>query len=195
MGPIRVGVIGVGSLGQHHARLYADIPEADLVAVVDTHDGRAQAVAAKHRCRALAHLQDLFGQVDAQGVSLVSSTSDVAHARVLFDTGCTATFSASRVAEAKVRELRFYEPESFLVVDLLEQSARIGRCIIGPEGDTKIIAELIRGDRQEALKLELQAFLESVRQRTPPLVSGNDGVAALRLAERIMAQINRGEVA
>ena len=313
MGPIRVGVIGVGSLGQHHARLYADIPEADLVAVVDTDDGRAHAIAARHRCQALAHFQDLFGQVDAvsiavptplhhriarkcleggvhvlvekpmtatlddaqdlveiaeaqkvilqvghierfnsalraglgaikgprliecrrwapftsrgadvdvvldlmihdldivlsvresevqtveaQGVSLVSSTTDVAHARVLFDTGCTAIFSASRVAEAKVRELRFYEPESFLVVDLLEQTARIGRRIIGPEGDTKIIAELIRGDRQEALKLELQAFLESVRQRTPPLVSGNDGVAALRLAERIMAQIKRGGVA
>ncbi|MEP6601192.1 MAG: Gfo/Idh/MocA family oxidoreductase [Nitrospirota bacterium] len=313
MGPIRLGVIGVGSLGQHHARLYADIPEADLIAVVDTDDGRAQAVAAKHHCRALAHFQDLFGQVDAvsiavptplhhriarkcleggvhvlvekpmtatledaqdlveiaeaqklilqvghierfnsalraglgaikgprliecrrwapftprgadvdvvldlmihdldivlsvlatdvqtveaQGVSLVSSTTDVAHARVLFDTGCTAIFSASRVAEAKVRELRFYEPESFLVVDLLDQTARIGRRIIGPEGDTKIIAELIRGDRQEPLKLELQAFLESVRHRTPPLVSGNDGVAALRLAERIMAQINRGRVA
>ena len=65
MVPIRVGVIGVGSLGQHHARLYADIPEADLVAVVDTDDGRAHAIAAKHRCRALAHFQDLFGQVDA----------------------------------------------------------------------------------------------------------------------------------
>ena len=312
MGPIKVGVIGVGSLGQHHARLYADIPEADLVAVVDTDAGRAQAIAAKHRCRALAHFQDLLNRVDAvsiavptplhhriakkclqagvhvlvekpmtasleeaqdlveiaeaqklilqvghierfnsalraglgaikgpqliecrrwapftlrgadvdvvldlmihdldivlsllesevrtveaQGVSLVSSTTDVAHARVVFDTGCTAIFSASRVAEAKVRELRFYEPESFLVVDLLEQTASIGRRILGPEGETKIIAELIRGDRQEALKLELQAFLESVRQRTRPLVSGKDGMAALRLAERIMAQIKRGGI-
>jgi len=140
----------------------------------------------------LSVLESEVQTVEAQGVSLVSSTTDVAHARVLFDTGCMAIFSASRVAEAKVRELRFYEPESFLVVDLLEQTARIGRRIIGPEGDTKIIAELIRGDGEETLKLELHAFLESVRQRTPSLVSGKDGMAALRLAERIMAQIKRG---
>src|SRR5256712_3704671 len=310
MKKIKVGVIGVGSLGQHHARVFAELAGARLVGVADVDRPRAIAIAGRHGCRAVTDYRELLPDVEAvsvvtptllhhviartclaagrhvlvekplaatvaeardlvaaaadrgvtlqvghierfnaafratrgaikeptliecrrwapftprgadvdvvldlmihdldivlsvlasevqtveaQGVSLVSSTTDVAHARVLFDTGCTAIFSASRVAEAKVRELRFYEPESFLVVDLLEQTARIGRRIIGPEGDAKIIAQLIRGDRQEALKLELQAFLESVRQRTPPLVSGKDGVAALRLAESIMAQIKRG---
>ena len=309
MRPVRVGVIGVGSLGQHHARVYADIREADLVAVVDPDPGRARDIAAKYRCQPIGHLQDLFGRVDAvsiavptrlhhriartclegglhvlvekpmtatleeaedlveiaaarnlvlqvghierfnsalraslgaikapqliecrrwapftprgadvdvvldlmihdldivlsllnaevreveaQGVALVSSTADVAHARVVFETGCVAIFSASRVAEAKVRELRFYEPASFLIVDLLAQTARIGRRAIGPGGDAEIITELISGDRQEPLKLELEAFLESIRQGTPPLVSGKEGVAALRLAKSIMAQISR----
>jgi predicted dehydrogenase len=308
MRPVKVGVIGVGSLGQHHARIYAEAPEADLIAVVDTDSARAQETAAKNHSQALSHFRELFGrveavsiavptplhhqiasecleaglhvlvekpmtatrveaedlvriaagrnlvlqvghierfnsalratlgaikaprlidcrrwapftargtdvdvvldlmihdldivlsmavgevrQVHAQGVSLVSATADVAHAQVLFDTGCVAIFSANRVAAGKVRELRFYEPESFLVIDLFAQTARIGRRAIGPAGNPEIITELIRGDGQEPLKLELQAFLESIRQGMPPLVSGREGVAALRLAESIMAEMN-----
>jgi predicted dehydrogenase len=308
MRPVKVGVIGVGSLGQHHARIYADAPEADLVAVVDTHPARAQETAAKNHSQAFSHFRELFGlveavsiavptplhhqiasecleaglhvlvekpmtatrveaedlvriaagrkvilqvghierfnsalraslgaikvprlidcrrwapftargadvdvvldlmihdldivlsmtvgevrEVHAQGVSFVSPTADVVHAQVLFNTGCVATFSANRVAAGRVRELGFYEPESFLMIDLLAQNARLGRRVIGPAGNPEIITELIRGDGQEPLKLELQAFLESIRQGTPPLVSGREGVAALRLAESIMAEIN-----
>jgi predicted dehydrogenase len=306
---VRVGVIGVGSLGQHHARVYAEAPEADLVGVVDANASRAQDIAVKHHCQAFTHFRELFGRVDAvsvavptllhhmiareclqagvhvlvekpmtatsaeaeelvglaaarklilqvghierfnsalraslgaikaprlidcrrwapftprgadvdvvldlmihdldivlslsnagvrhiaaQGVSLVTSTIDLAYAQVLFETGCMATFSANRVAEEKVRELRFYESDGFLVVDLLAQTARIGRRIIGPTGAAEIITEIIRGDGQEPLKLELEAFLESITYGTPPLVSGQAGVAALRLTESIMAQIGR----
>jgi predicted dehydrogenase len=130
-------------------------------------------------------------QLEAQGVSLVSRTADVAHARVVFDTGCTATFSASRVAEAKVRDLRFYEPEGFLFVDLLAQCARIGRRVLGPAGTSEILTELIAGDGQEPLRLELQAFVDSVRHGTAPLVSGAHGLAALRLAHDIMSCMDR----
>ena len=307
--PVRVGVIGVGSLGQHHARVYAEAPEADLVGVVDANAGRAQDIAVKHHCQAFTHFRELFGRVDAvsvavptllhhgivreclqagvhvlvekpmtatsaeaedlvgiaaarklilqvghierfnsalraslgaikaprlidcrrwapftargadvdvvldlmihdldivlslsdagvrhiaaQGVSLVTPTIDVAYAQVLFETGCMATFSANRVAEGKVRELRFYESDGFLVVDLLAQTARIGRRIIGPTGNAEIITEIIRGDGQEPLKLELQAFLDSITHGTPPLVSGQAGVVALQLTESIMAQIGR----
>jgi predicted dehydrogenase len=131
------------------------------------------------------------GHIEAQGISLVSRTADVAHARVHFETGCVATFSASRLAEGKVRDLRFYEHESFLCVDLLAQAARIGRRVLGPDGTSEILTELIRGDGQEALKLELQAFLDSVRHGTAPLVSGEQGLAALRVAHRIMSCISR----
>ena len=307
--PVRVGVIGVGSLGQHHARVYAEAPEANLVGVVDANAGRAQDIAVKHHCQAFAHFREMFGRVDAvsvvvptllhhgiareclqagvhvlvekpmtatsaeaedlvgiaaarklilqvghierfnsalraslgaikaprlidcrrwapftargadvdvvldlmihdldivlsisdagvrhiaaQGVSLVTPTIDVAYAQVLFETGCMATFSANRLAEGKVRELRFYESDGFLVVDLLAQTARIGRRIIGPTGNAEIITEIIRGDGQEPLKLELQAFLDSITHGTPPLVSGQAGVMALQLTESIMAQIGR----
>jgi predicted dehydrogenase len=61
----RVAVIGVGHLGQHHARIFAATPEADLVAVVDTKPGRAAEIAAKYQTLALTDPASLVGRVDA----------------------------------------------------------------------------------------------------------------------------------
>ena len=61
----RVGVIGVGHLGQHHARLLAAMPEVELVAVVDTKPGRAEEIAKKHGGAALTDAAGLVGRVDA----------------------------------------------------------------------------------------------------------------------------------
>jgi len=61
----RVAVIGVGHLGQHHARLLAVMPDVELVAVVDTRPGRAEEIAAKHATSALTDVSGLVGRVDA----------------------------------------------------------------------------------------------------------------------------------
>jgi predicted dehydrogenase len=65
----RVGVVGVGALGQHHARVYASMPEATLVGVVDTFPGRAEQVAAPLGTRIFSKCSDLFGRVDAVSVA------------------------------------------------------------------------------------------------------------------------------
>jgi predicted dehydrogenase len=65
----RVGVIGVGALGQHHARVYASLPEVDLVGVVDTLSGRAEEIARPLNTRALTDYRDLLGQVDAVSIA------------------------------------------------------------------------------------------------------------------------------
>ena len=49
---VKVGVIGVGYLGQHHARIYSEIEEAELVAVVDINKEKANAFAEKYNCTA-----------------------------------------------------------------------------------------------------------------------------------------------
>jgi predicted dehydrogenase len=61
----RIAVIGVGHLGQHHARLLAAMPEVELVAVVDIQPGRADEIAAKHGTKALLRADGLVGHVDA----------------------------------------------------------------------------------------------------------------------------------
>jgi predicted dehydrogenase len=69
MNKIRVGVIGVGSLGQHHARVYASLPEAELAGVVDALPERAGEVAARFGCSAYSDYTDLFGRVDAVNIA------------------------------------------------------------------------------------------------------------------------------
>jgi predicted dehydrogenase len=75
---LRVGVVGVGYLGRFHARIYADMPDVDLVGVVDVDAARAQEIAQQYGARAYTDTHDLLGQVDA--VSIVVPT--VHHARV-----------------------------------------------------------------------------------------------------------------
>ena len=73
MDKIRVGVVGVGALGQHHARVYASLPEAELVGVVDPFPGRAEAVAGPLGTKVFPGYTDLFDRVDA--VSIATPTT------------------------------------------------------------------------------------------------------------------------
>ena len=62
---VRLAVVGVGALGQHHARVAAALPGAVLAGVYDIDPERARSVADTHRCRAFDHLRDLVGECDA----------------------------------------------------------------------------------------------------------------------------------
>lgn len=76
--PVPVGVVGVGHLGRHHARLYASLPEARLVAVADRDVDRARAVAREFSCEAVASAAELAGRIAAASVA----TPTVSHREV-----------------------------------------------------------------------------------------------------------------
>lgn len=78
---VRVGVIGVGYLGQHHARIYSEIEEAELVALVDIDEKRADASAAKYGCEAYYNYRDILHKVDA--LSIVTPTTS--HHQIALD--------------------------------------------------------------------------------------------------------------
>src|SRR6185436_2905 len=78
---MKVGVIGVGHLGKHHARLYAEMPDVELVGVVDILQPRAEEIAALYKTNHFTDYHDLFHKVDA--VSLAIPTVD--HARIGVD--------------------------------------------------------------------------------------------------------------
>src|SRR5678815_6126786 len=67
---LRVAVIGVGHLGQHHARLLASMDGVELVGIVDTKPGRAEDVAAKYGTKAWPGASDLLGRVDAVTIAV-----------------------------------------------------------------------------------------------------------------------------
>ena len=71
---LRIGVIGVGHLGKHHARILSTLPGVELVAVVDTNRGRAAEIAAASGTRALYDARELLGQVDAVTVAVPTET-------------------------------------------------------------------------------------------------------------------------
>jgi len=78
---IKVGVIGVGYLGQHHARIYSEIKDAELIALVDTDEERAKNLALKYNCRAYSDYKDIINELDA--VSIVTPT--VLHHKIAMD--------------------------------------------------------------------------------------------------------------
>jgi predicted dehydrogenase len=84
---IRVGVVGTGALGQHHARVYANTPGARLVGAFDQLPGRGQEVAERHGGRGFDSLEALLGECDAVSVA-VPTIDHLAVARAAFAAGC-----------------------------------------------------------------------------------------------------------
>ncbi len=71
--PVKVGVIGVGYLGRHHARIYSEIEEAELIAVVDIDKTKADALAKEYNCNSIYNYREIIDKVDA--LSIVTPTT------------------------------------------------------------------------------------------------------------------------
>jgi predicted dehydrogenase len=314
MAKIRIGVIGVGHLGKHHARIYGEMAgsagsagsngDVELSAVVDVLPSRAAEIAKPYGAEALTDYRELFGKVDAVslaaptsehgriglelldngidvlvekpmtstleesrllidaaarnrrvlqaghverfnpvvraaievatqpqffeihrlavftprsldidvvldlmihdldivlslvhspvsevravGIAVLSKKADIANARVEFEDGCVANFTASRVSFEKVRKLRFFQPSDYISVDYASQTGSMVSLRMG-----RVTERKLEPPTAEPLKLELESFVHCVRTRTSPIVGGEDGLRALELAMMINEQIAR----
>jgi predicted dehydrogenase len=128
-------------------------------------------------------------EVRAAGVPVLSPTIDIANARIAFTGGCVANFTASRVSTTRMRKLRLFQRDSYLSVDYQARHAAILRRQIGSNQRPEIFMEPAKTTDDEPLKLELEAFLHAIESKTPPVVSGEDGAAALALAHRVLDAI------
>jgi predicted dehydrogenase len=119
-------------------------------------------------------------QVSAAGYRVLSDAIDIANARIEFTDGCVASVSASRVSQAPVRKLRVFRPDLYVSADLHGHRLRLARkTAAGIEETEQAFAS---GD---ALAAQTAAFLSAVRNRTAPLVSGEQGRRALGLALQV----------
>ncbi|OGP81873.1 MAG: hypothetical protein A2Z08_03700 [Deltaproteobacteria bacterium RBG_16_54_11] len=126
--------------------------------------------------------------IEAVGTPFCSPHIDVAHARLIFKNGCVAHLSASRIAQEKLRKMVILQKDSYLSVDYMKQSLTITRR--GKRGRAGMqVDEVAR--QNDPLEMQLKAFLQSVRERTPPVCSGEDGQRALEVAIRIADAIDR----
>jgi predicted dehydrogenase len=125
--------------------------------------------------------------VEAVGTPFCSPQIDVAHARILFKGGCVAYISASRIAPERVRKMVILQKDSYLSVDYIRQSLVITRRDEAGKNGVQT-DEVIH--KRDALEVQLTSFLKSVRERTPPVVTGEDGQRALEVALQIVSVID-----
>jgi len=149
-------------------------------------------------------------KVEALGLSVLGGHEDVAHARLEFQGGCVAAFSASRVSHQAARRMNVWSPQGFASIDFARTRAvlvRPSETLLRREVDVESLAadetrakdsilqeHLRRQELQfaaaDALQLELEDFVDSIRRQRSPRVPGEEGRDAVALAERILQKID-----
>lgn len=137
----------------------------------------------------LSLLHQEVADVLAVGIAVLTEKVDMANVRLQLANGAVANLTASRVSQERVRKVRFFGSDSYLSVDTKEQEVK-GFRLVKPNGTPTIEPMAIPVEKKEPLRAELEAFLQSVRDRSRPIVSGEDGLAAVALATRVAEAID-----
>jgi predicted dehydrogenase len=147
-------------------------------------------------------------QIDASGVGVVSPTVDIANARIQFANGCVANVTASRISNKKMRKMRIFQPNAYISLDFVDGFSEIfyttesGKLNFNDgtlafslgQIDAGGIKKEIKYNKLQRtginpLKQELRAFIESIDAGIQPVVDGKAGLAALRLANKVLQKI------
>jgi len=149
-------------------------------------------------------------KVEAVGVGVISEAEDMANARLVFENGCVANVTASRVSSKTLRQIRVFQKDCYISLDYVERSATVWRrplslsaCMeeggngrkekelreMGMNGNGLFSCERVAMVDGEPLRKELEAFVEVVKSKTPPVVSAQDGLKAMEVAETIVERI------
>ena len=132
--------------------------------------------------------------IDAIGTPVFSDQIDIANARIRFANGCVANTTASRVSLKTERKLRVFEDDAYLSMDLQQKILTVIRKKAPGEapGLLPVNIEEQNLEQGDALKAEIESFLDCVRHGKAPVVSGEDGLRALETALRITEQVMAG---
>ncbi len=151
-------------------------------------------------------------RIDAVGVNVIADKEDIANARIQFENGCVANITASRVSFEPMRRIRLFSENSYISLDYQKQEALIYKKSpkltlksIDPESKgVSTITELknfsfgdmlkierIKMNNQEPLKKELESFVDCVKNGKQPVVSGEEGIKAIKTAAVIREEISK----
>ena len=133
----------------------------------------------------LAMTGQLPTEVRAAGICVLSPKVDIANVRLAFPNGCIANLTASRVSTERVRKLRLFQPSQYVSIDYSKQDLLV--ISVDEKRQVRILPQNVV--KQEPLKAQLEAFVECVRTRATPKVSGGEGLRALEVAESILDKI------
>ena len=122
--------------------------------------------------------------IEAVGVNVLTPKADIANARLRFASGCIANVTASRISRERVRKARFFQNDAYVSIDYAAQELEVFRLAKG--GARPIIhGGKVDVTNEEPLRRELEDFVDAVRTRRKPGVTGRDGRDALALATRV----------
>ncbi|MCE5272295.1 Gfo/Idh/MocA family oxidoreductase [bacterium] len=146
-------------------------------------------------------------EVAASGVPVLTDKLDIANARLTFEGGAVANITASRVSLEKVRKIRFFARDCYVSTDLLGRSATLyrkrspdGAALAGSLTDRSAPPDMLElferralavDATAEPLRLELESFIGCIGRGAHPVVSGEDGLQALEVAQRIRDAVRR----
>ena len=142
----------------------------------------------------LSFVNSTVKEIRAVGLAILSGKTDIANVRLEFESGCVANFTASRVSTERVRKIRFFQPRQYVSLDYSRQDVLLfsvgeGQIPGTPSVNPQIKVAKLPIVAEEPLQAELRSFLDSVRTRSQPLVSFEDGRRALALALDIVTAI------
>ena len=144
--------------------------------------------------------------IHANGVHVLSDTPDIANVRLEFDNGCVANLTSSRISMKKMRKMRLFQKDSYVSIDFLDKKTEIIKYLTPEDKNVfsfdietnhgkktiAIAAPAIKDNN--AIKMELQSFVDSIKNNTPTAVSEIDGYRAMEVAHQILEKINRNQV-
>ena len=158
----------------------------------------------------LSLIKSKVESIEASGVAVVSDTLDIANARIQFENGAVANVTASRISQKKMRKMRIFQRDGYVALDFVtgvsevytllpvDQKVKEGFISFGEigVGDKKkrLVYEQPEQKEINALKYELQLFVNSILNKEKPVVTGNDGLRALRVAKIIIDKIESSKV-
>jgi predicted dehydrogenase len=143
-------------------------------------------------------IQDLVGEpiesIDAVGATIFSGEIDIVNARIRFRGGCVANTTASRISLKQERKIRIFQDDAYLSIDMQQKLLTVIRKkeAAPVESPAQVAIEEQSFDQGDALLAEIEAFLAAIRNGTPPMVSGEDGLRALETAIKITELVNQG---
>ena len=129
-------------------------------------------------------------EIRAVGIPVISDKVDAANARIEFENGAVANITASRIGTEKIRKTRFYQTNSYVVLDYATKFASVTS--LNPEAAHPLLGISINRleiDDVEPLRAEIEAFLDCVANDTPPPIPAADGRRALALALGVLDKI------
>lgn len=151
-------------------------------------------------------------RIDAVGIGVIEDPEDICNARIVFENGCIANVTASRLALKTERRVRVFTRQAYLSIDYLKKSGIVIKTAPNTNvvewikqqrerGDFDLTSvnwpdllhiEQLQIDDKEPVRLQQEAFLRAVRDRAfTPEVSAEEGLAALKCAQQILNAIKR----